>query len=1463
MKALFSIIAVCAIFFTSAQDQQAKITQADLVSQLKINLSISNCETISLNGSIECTQIQNAISYEFYLNNMNTGNDMTIVSNSNSISLNEFASIITYGSSYYTKVRATYQPIEGEPITTEWSEECEFSLEGAPKVFSLENVECGQEITTDFTISCTPYYIATCYEFHVTNVTTGQNASTGCITQNNFVLASLGITFNTGDVISVYVTYFNGDEALYSTRACEFRIGEKMKLCYVEQIDYFDPIVPSTKASYNVGNFFQLNYFDSNFSSQYATGIWESNSADVINTAIEVLEDIDNFLSINIVDPSCGNINQRLSVTITPFTQGMAQSGNYSNALGIAQIQNQNIDQNYLGQNCSSLPMVHWAVNQFPYGDNSSVLIGYVRLNHEVDNFFMDYPNPTSPNEFDLYTVILHEVIHLLGINESDPIFQEFLFASGNQQLYNSDLFNCTQHADYINLRESGCDNVHFQGQYTNDEVFAPSPYNASSLSHFVDNCGSNYLGENVMNPFLDMGNDQHRFLHQREVNALQDMGYNFLGNFNGQAYNLNNNFPVVVGNNDGLLAQFFNDEGFNCNSLNYSPISQEFCSSNWPLILSPLTNDINANYIDNAVLKTGQGNATINLINNSTQIEFTPNQPGVYTIGYIPANNTRKGLPTYIQIFVPSCNDTNLQLLTCHNSNNCNQICFNDIYSHTLLRGSNKTTPQFFTGSDNPVEIKCTGNHQYDQNSPSTSCYSSVFFWVDTDINEEYSLSFERIFNETPASNAEIEVYAYLVKSTDMMNGQVNQSSNLFTNFPTNNQLVYKEHFATNQYPNEKISICFNANDEYDMLLFYCEQVNNFSGFGIGKFLFKNLEFMKKETPSIAQYSLNCLNEDLILDASYCSSSNSIYTWEDDLGNILSNSQFYNGGPISSPFVGDYTFYYSQPNLPITVITPANNNNCSGSISTQIEFVECCTDGSLPIHHPLTPEAGNRTYGEDVDADNANNLYYTGTFSEDVGFGWNQLQTSNDPPNHDGFIAKFSDNCQEWLVQRENATDNQIKVDDSGNIFWASRGDLYGESRFQRIDPSNGNPMALNWTLQPGSYISDFTLNELNQKVIITGYAVVGETFMGWPIDPGTFIVIADYNSSFISAESWNSPSNKRSKISFKPSTSTIALAYQPNSSEWLVIQDQQSNIGNPNTETTIESFIITSGQAEITSLEYDSNTSGWFTQFVYDGSVSNLTYYGTPKVAICKTDYWNNTTQEFTDDWSGYFSTLYTLASDRPNMHIDGQNIYHSYSSNLFAAYNIKSWSHSTSNFNVNWSNSSISSTGMYYNTMTKGIKNTPLGTFLTGYFNLDLNVASSGNWIYANQHITGGEVATMYGIKYDNTGQVTAMVVPGDNQWDNSQNNGNKMASNHENEEKLNTNAINLYPNPGKDVFTIECMGSFNASILNTNGQEVLKINGIDKSTFNLSDFASGVYIVKVQIENSIEIIKLVKE
>ena len=177
----------------------------------------------------------------------------------------------------------------------------------------------------------------------------------------------------------------------------------------------------------------------------------------------------------------------------------------------------------------------HIASGNDPYGPYPD---GYLQFNfHPNLNYnYNIYANP-SPQQYDFYTIALHEILHLLGFTsyateEKESAASPHVFTTFDEHLtdFNKNgLYNVAGSGAATTITIS--DNV----SITNNQVwfelypdqhapvYSPSNFSSSSLDHF-DNDRSEYGGY-VMHPSLYNG-DAFKMLHEDEVRALEKMGF-------------------------------------------------------------------------------------------------------------------------------------------------------------------------------------------------------------------------------------------------------------------------------------------------------------------------------------------------------------------------------------------------------------------------------------------------------------------------------------------------------------------------------------------------------------------------------------------------------------------------------------------------------------------------------------------------------------------------------------------------------------------------------------------------------------------------------------------------------------------------------------------------------------------------------------------------------------------------
>lgn len=162
----------------------------------------------------------------------------------------------------------------------------------------------------------------------------------------------------------------------------------------------------------------------------------------------------------------------------------------------------------------------------------------YLQFNFHA-NLSYNYAIGSTPNsqQFDFYTVALHEILHVLGFTSycnanGESAASEDVFTSFDEYLadYNKDVL--------LELSGSGSSTsvaLPQDGSLTNNQVwfelypnqyapiFSPNPFNASSLDHFDNSRSAD--GGYLMHPSLSKGY-AFKTLHEDEARVLEILGY-------------------------------------------------------------------------------------------------------------------------------------------------------------------------------------------------------------------------------------------------------------------------------------------------------------------------------------------------------------------------------------------------------------------------------------------------------------------------------------------------------------------------------------------------------------------------------------------------------------------------------------------------------------------------------------------------------------------------------------------------------------------------------------------------------------------------------------------------------------------------------------------------------------------------------------------------------------------------
>lgn len=170
-----------------------------------------------------------------------------------------------------------------------------------------------------------------------------------------------------------------------------------------------------------------------------------------------------------------------------------------------------------------------------PYGPYPD---GYLQFNfHSMLNYNYNYSADPNNQQFDFYTIALHEIMHLLGFTSyasetGVSIASDAVYTTFDKHLVDENLnilfapSGSGSSTAFASLPNGILTNSQVWFELYTDEyapVYSPNPFSGSSLGHFDNNRSSH--GEYVMHPSLSKG-DGFKLLHEDEVRVLEKLGY-------------------------------------------------------------------------------------------------------------------------------------------------------------------------------------------------------------------------------------------------------------------------------------------------------------------------------------------------------------------------------------------------------------------------------------------------------------------------------------------------------------------------------------------------------------------------------------------------------------------------------------------------------------------------------------------------------------------------------------------------------------------------------------------------------------------------------------------------------------------------------------------------------------------------------------------------------------------------
>ena len=475
----------------------------------------------------------------------------------------------------------------------------------------------------------------------------------------------------------------------FGNRYCNLYIKDPCSNKGVDKRSIVPGVNFSSPNRQSAGGLFNLYFSD--IQNGLTTGFGNPNNAAYLDVITQVFSDIDAMLVTPVT--SCGNPFVPVNIEVQSFnSQG-------SGILGEASAYHE-----YLGESSGIKHNEVWkAINS---GANDPALWdGFIRINLGYTNWYTGYAGPVTAGKIDLYTVVLHEVLHAMGFasliaenggskfHPNGPplnnysIFDKFLKfdnapvnINNTSVITNSGGYNLAYNVNSnpaTDLR-SGCQNptptgpdIKFSGSNNpSSYVYTPTLWsNGSSISHFQIGCDGASTSQFVMN--YSIGYAIARRITTEEANTLCDIGYKLSGTYGTTVLDANGNPNPNLKSipSCGQLLVAVDDKGPCCTNNNFTV---QYCPNTTLTIHTSdlICNDVftgNVTVTDFEIISTGAA-----VPPSGNDFIYTPAQLGQDILRYrLQDNLGNKGNYAYVFIFVTACPD-----FSCDNTSICNMIC-------------------------------------------------------------------------------------------------------------------------------------------------------------------------------------------------------------------------------------------------------------------------------------------------------------------------------------------------------------------------------------------------------------------------------------------------------------------------------------------------------------------------------------------------------------------------------------------------------------------------------------------------------------------------------------------------------------------------------------------------------------------------------------------------------------------